>query len=113
MSGSLKNGLLLVAVLLLTLTPLLIVKRPTVAPDGREAAIFTGTDTQAQEVIQTLAPDYQPWFAALFKPPGGEIESLLFALQAALGAGAIGYYAGYVRGKRANNPPPDVDDRAH
>jgi len=113
MRGSLKNALLLVAVVLLTFTPLLIVKAPTAGPDGERGAIFSGADVQAQGVIQTLAPDYQPWFAALLKPPSVEIESLLFALQAALGAGVIGYYAGYVRGKRAGTPPPDGTDRAH
>jgi len=113
MSGSLKNGLLLAAVVLLTLLPLLIVKPPAATPGSEPAAIFTGTDTQAQGVIQTLAPDYQPWFASLFTPPSVEIESLLFALQAALGAGVIGYYAGYVRGKRAKTSPPNVTDRAH
>jgi len=113
MSGALKNGLLLTAVVLLTFIPLLIVKAPTTAPGGESAAIFTGTDAQAQGVIQTLAPDYQPWFESLFTPPSVEIESLLFALQAALGAGVIGYYAGYVRGKKAGTPPPDGSDRAH
>lgn len=113
MSGALKNGLLLAAVVLLTLLPLLIVKAPTTPPGGEPTAIFTGSDAQAQGVIQTLAPDYQPWSTSLFKPPSVEIESLLFALQAALGAGAIGYYAGYVRGKRAGTPPPDRTDRAH
>lgn len=113
MSGALKNSLLLAAVVLLTLLPLLIVKPPTTAPGGESAAIFTGTDAQAQGVIQTLAPDYQPWFASLFTPPSVEIESLLFALQAALGAGVIGYYAGYVRGKKSTTPPPDRTDRAH
>ena len=33
------------------------------------------------------------------EPPSGEIESLLFALQAAIGAGFIGYFIGYTRGK--------------
>ena len=32
---------------------------------------------------------WKPW-----EPPSGEIESLLFALQAAIGAGFIGYYVG-------------------
>ena len=33
------------------------------------------------------------------EPPSGEIESLLFALQAAIGAVIIGYFFGYWRGK--------------
>ena len=108
MSGTLKNSLLLAAVVLLIGIPLLKVK----APNGGETAIFTGTDNQAQGVIQQIAPDYQPWFESLFTPPSGEIESLLFALQAALGAGVIGYYVGYVRGKRAKKTGTDVVQRA-
>lgn len=103
MNGTLKNFLLLAAVVLLTLMPLLLVNAPA-----------SGSDAQATGVIQTLAPAYQPWFDSLFKPPSTEIESLLFALQAALGAGAIGYYAGYVRGrKKAAAPSPESSNRAH
>lgn len=109
MSRPLKNCLLLAAVILLISTPLLIIKP---SPPG---LIFTGTDSQAQGVIQGLAPDYQPWFASVLKPASAEIESLLFALQAALGAGVIGYYAGYVRGKKKGEMPASskVDPRAH
>ncbi|NLN22191.1 MAG: cobalt ABC transporter substrate-binding protein CbiN, partial [Syntrophomonadaceae bacterium] len=35
-----------------------------------------------------------------WEPPSGEIESLLFALQAAIGAGFIGYYLGFVKGRK-------------
>lgn len=49
-----------------------------------------------------VAPDYEPWFQPLLEPPGGETESLLFALQAALGAGVIGYAIGLYRGRLKN-----------
>ncbi|MEW5961140.1 MAG: energy-coupling factor ABC transporter substrate-binding protein, partial [Chloroflexota bacterium] len=55
---------------------------------------FGGADGAAEEMIAQVAPDYQPWFSHIWEPPGGEIESLLFAVQAALGAGFIGYYLG-------------------
>ena len=42
---------------------------------------------------------YQPWFEPLWTPPSKEIESLLFSLQAALGAGLLGYYVGLRRGR--------------
>lgn len=113
MNGAVKNGLLVTAVILLTSLPLLTVKTPVAGPDGQQTAIFIGADSQAEGVIQTLAPDYQPWFSSLLTPPSSEIESLLFALQAALGAGIIGYYAGYVRGKRAGSSLSKVADRAH
>jgi cobalt/nickel transport protein len=101
MSGALKNSLLWATVAFLTLIPLLTIK----TPGG-------GTDNQAQGVIEQIAPDYQPWFESLFTPGGGS-ESLLFALQAALGAAVIGYYVGFVRTKRAATPPTNVSDRAH
>jgi cobalt/nickel transport protein len=50
--------------------------------------------------------DYKPWFSSIWEPPSGEIESLLFALKAALGAGFIGYYIGYVRGNVIKNSQP-------
>lgn len=51
---------------------------------------FGGADGAAEEAITEVAPGYTPWFTPLLEPPGGETESLLFALQAALGAGLIG-----------------------
>jgi cobalt/nickel transport protein len=61
-------------------------------------AEFGGSDDQAEGVIAQVAPDYKPWFGSIWEPPSGEIESLLFALQAALGAGVLCYYIGYKRG---------------
>jgi cobalt/nickel transport protein len=61
---------------------------------------FGGADGAAQEAIGELAPEYKPWFSPLIEPPGPETESLLFALQAALGAGGIGYFFGLKRGER-------------
>lgn len=83
-----KTILLLLLLAVLVVVPLLI-HRPT----GDEE-IFGGADGQAQEEITRIAPDYEPWFEPLFEPPSGEIESMLFTLQAALGAGFIGFYLG-------------------
>lgn len=113
MSGARKNLLLVAAVLLLTAFPLLTVK-PPVGPNGEAAPIFTGADSQATGIIQQIRPDYRPWFDSLFKPPSGEIEGFLFTLQAAIGAGVIGYYVGYMRGRKQAAPPaPESSDRAH
>lgn len=60
---------------------------------------FGGADGEAEGAILEVAPEYQPWFSPIWEPPGGETESLLFALQAALGAGVIGYYFGVKRGQ--------------
>lgn len=61
---------------------------------------FTGSDGQAEAVVQELRPGYEPWFTPLWAPPSGEIESLLFGLQAAIGAGVVCYALGYWRGTR-------------
>ncbi|MGI5488400.1 energy-coupling factor ABC transporter substrate-binding protein [Microtetraspora malaysiensis] len=85
------NLLLLAAVAALAVLPLAIG-----AGDGHEEP-FAGADAQAETAIAELAPDYKPWFASLYEPPSGEIESALFALQAAIGAGFLGYYFGVAR----------------
>lgn len=61
---------------------------------------FGGADGAAEEAITEIAPGYQLWFSPIWEPPGGETESLLFALQAAIGAGFIGYFFGLKRGQR-------------
>ncbi|EXI69171.1 MAG: Energy-coupling factor transporter probable substrate-capture protein CbiN [Candidatus Accumulibacter adjunctus] len=88
------NWLLIAAVLLLTALPLWLVPRPAAGPDGQPSEIFAGADSVAQKAIEEIAPGYQPWFAPLLEPASGEIASLLFALQAAVGAGIIGYWLG-------------------
>jgi len=84
-----QNALLLLAVVLLAVLPLWLVEQPANGAD-----LFAGADNKAMELIGQIAPTYQPWFAPLLEPASGEIASLLFAVQAALGAGFIGYYLG-------------------
>jgi cobalt/nickel transport protein len=81
-----KNLILLLAVVALAIAPLFIHAGGT--------AEFSGADGQAEGVIGEMHPDYQPWFTSIWEPPSGEIESLLFALQAALGAAVLGFYFG-------------------
>lgn len=47
-----------------------------------------------EEMILQTHPDYEPWFQPILEPASGEIESLLFALQAAAGAGVLGFALG-------------------
>ncbi len=61
---------------------------------------FEGADGEAEGVISEINPDYEPWAESILEPPGGETESLLFALQAALGAGVIGLGFGYFIGRK-------------
>lgn len=66
-------------------------------------APFEGSDGMAEEAITQINPDYVPWFSSPIEPASGEIESLLFSLQAGIGAGFIGYFFGYMKGKRKSN----------
>ncbi|MFP1624478.1 energy-coupling factor ABC transporter substrate-binding protein [Streptomyces sp. 5K101] len=88
------NTLLLLAVAALAVLPLVLG-----LGDHKEEP-FTGADGEAETAITELEPDYEPWFSPLYEPPSGEIESALFSLQAALGAGVLAYYFGLRRGRR-------------
>lgn len=61
---------------------------------------FGGADGQAEEVIGEISPDYEPWAEPVIELPGGETESLIFCLQAALGGGVLGYGFGYLRSRK-------------
>lgn len=90
----LRNWLILATVVLLTVLPLWLAAPPAIGPDGIPGEAFGGADNKAQEAIGEIAPGYRPWFSPLIEPASDEIASLLFALQAALGAGFIGYWLG-------------------
>lgn len=67
----------------------------------RQGAEFGGADDAASGVIEELDSSYKVWADPIMEPASGEIESLLFCLQAALGAGVIGYGIGvFVERKR-------------
>jgi cobalt/nickel transport protein len=88
------NTLLLLVVAALAVLPLMLG-----LGDHKEEP-FTGADGEAEVAITEIAPDYEPWFSPLYEPPSGEIESALFSLQAALGAGVLAYYFGLRKGRR-------------
>lgn len=90
-----KNFLLIMGAILLAIIPLLLI----------QDSEFEGADGKAEEAITEIDPAYEPWFSTIWEPPGGETESLLFALQAAIGAGFIAYFFGYARAKRNFQPP--------
>jgi cobalt/nickel transport protein len=85
-----KNFVLFLLIIILAIIPLFIQKD----------AEFGGADGQAEEMIGELAPSYEPWFTSIWEPPSGEIESLLFSLQAAIGAIFIGYVIGFGRARK-------------
>ncbi|EAX46309.1 cobalt transport protein [Thermosinus carboxydivorans Nor1] len=84
-----QNAILVALAIILAVWPLVF----------QQNADFGGADDKVKDVIAGIRPDYQPWFTNLWEPPSAEVESFLFAVQAALGAGIIGYFFGYQRGK--------------
>ncbi len=90
-----KNLLLILTVVIILTAPLIFVKNTE----------FAGADGLAEEQISKINPDYEPWFNSLFEPASGEIESLLFALQAALGAGVVGFVLGRVTSGKPKGEP--------
>jgi len=86
-----KNGLLLTVVVVLAFTPLILQRN----------AKFSGADDQAKNAITTIDPNYKPWFKPIWTPPSAEVESFLFALQAAIGSGVVFFYLGYIKGKHS------------
>ncbi|MFJ2262892.1 energy-coupling factor ABC transporter substrate-binding protein [Streptomyces sp. NPDC087844] len=88
------NALLLLVVAALAVLPL------AFGMGDHKEEPFAGADAEAETAITEIEPDYEPWFSPLYEPPSDEIESALFALQAALGAGVLAYYFGLRRGRR-------------
>lgn len=96
-----KNLLIILVVIILAIIPLFI----------QQGAEFGGADGEAEEAISEISSSYEPWFSNIWEPPSGEIESLLFVLQAAIGAGFIGYFIGYTRGK--NRPKEAKENKTN
>ncbi len=86
-----KSWILILLVIVLAIVPMIMA-------NGAE---FGGADGQAEAAITEIQPDYTPWVSPIWEPPSGEIESLLFALQAALGTGFIAYYFGLKKGQKS------------
>jgi cobalt/nickel transport protein len=99
--GPWVNLILLAAVVALFAVPLALRLGAAGASQGDS---YGGSDDKAVNAIETVDPGYRPWFTPLFEPSSGEVESGLFALQAALGAGAFGYAMGRLSGRRRPAP---------
>lgn len=84
-----KNILLLLIVVVIVAIPFIFLNSE-----------FAGADTEAVALIEQVSPNYKPWMENIFSPPGGEMESFLFSLQAAIGAGILGYVFGFFKGKK-------------
>lgn len=81
----------IVIIILLMAIPLIVV----------QDSEFGGSDGAGSEIVAELAPDYNAeWITNWWAPPGGETESMLFALQAAIGGIFIGYCFGFLYGRK-------------
>ena len=99
-----QNALLALGVVALAVLPLALVS------PGDE--MFRGSDDRATQLIETLRPGYHRLMQPLWTPPSSEIETLLFGVQSALGAGALAYCLGYWRGRRQGRQAARQDDAA-
>ena len=88
--NTIKNLILIALVIGLAIGPLFMAKN----------AEFAGADVRAQNAITEIDKNYEPWFSPIFEPKSGEVETFFFALQAAIGAGIVGYGLGYLRGRK-------------
>ncbi len=87
MSSKVKTGIILILLcVIIAVVPLAFIK------DSE----FGGSDDAASNAISSIleVDEYKPWFSPIYEPPGGETESLLFCLQAAIGAGIFGFGLG-------------------
>ncbi len=83
------NILLLGGAAILSMAPVLMYQ-------GKE---FKATDSINITAIEAVKPGYKPWFEPIIKPSGGEIETFLFATQAAIGSGVTCYVLGLYKGR--------------
>lgn len=85
----------ILAIIVLTAVPLILI----------QDSEFGGSDGAGSEAVASIAPQYNSqWITNLWEPPGGETESMLFALQATVGGILIGYFFGYLRGRKESQP---------
>jgi|GEM_PF-94754 len=71
---------------------------------------FAGADGKAGEVIAKVNPDYVPWFTPLWEP-NSETATMIFSVQAAIGAGLLAFGFGYWVGRRKGSEQSARDQR--
>ncbi|WP_295614402.1 energy-coupling factor ABC transporter substrate-binding protein [Chamaesiphon sp. GL140_3_metabinner_50] len=85
---------------------------PVLIFQGKE---FKATDSINVTAIEEVKPGYKPWFTPVIKPSGGEVETFLFATQAAIGSGVtcyiLGLYKGRTERRRTDEIVPSIEHR--
>ena len=90
------NWLIVLAVVVLVAVPLVL----------GSSTEFAGADGRAAALIEE-EPGFEPWATPLWEP-ASETASGLFAVQAAIGAGFLGYFFGVARTRRRLTAVPAV-----
>lgn len=85
----LSNWLLLAGVVILAGAPFIFARN----------AEFAGADDRAAKAVTEVQPGYQPWFKPLMNVASCEVQTFLFATQAAIGAGTLGFLIGLYKGR--------------
>lgn len=80
---------LLIVAMLMAITPIFVLKD----------AEFGGSDDAGSVMIESIHEGYEPWFTPILETAiggelPGEVESLFFCLQTAIGVGIIAFYMG-------------------
>ena len=105
MQKSSINVLLLSGAVILSMAPVLMYQ-------GKE---FKATDSINITAIEQVKPGYKPWFEPIVKPSGGEVETFLFATQAAIGSGItcyiLGLYKGRTERRKIEEAATSIEDR--
>lgn len=81
--------ILIVAAILISLVPLFALK----------GAEFGGSDDAGSVMIEEITGNYEPWFTPILETMidgelPGEVESLFFCLQTAIGVGILAFFMG-------------------
>jgi len=87
-----RDIILLILVVIIAVTPMVMY-----SDLGEDHDYFTGTDDVASDIVEQSG--YEPNPITLWEPPSAEIESLLFAVQAAIGGIILGYFLGFWKGQ--------------
>jgi cobalt/nickel transport protein len=93
------NLLLALGVIVLAVAPLIFIQKDE----------FSASDDKSSQGVEELRPGYKPWFESVFKPQGGEVETFLFATQAAIGSGVTCYILGLYKGRNDRQRDRDRD----
>ena len=102
-----KLELIVLAILLIFVAQFIYISSTTNAE-------FGGADDKPEGVIdQIMGGTYKPIAKPIWEPPSAEIESLFFALQAAICAGVIGYFLGYYRAKKTMKTSLSTKEKAN